>query len=52
VIPSVLGEQVYLRVGFKEIDGLLVVPDDGDQKGFSQKIFLYESKDSNTQKKP
>jgi len=40
VIPSHMGELVYLFLGYEKIDEIQV-PDDGEVKGFSQRVLLY-----------
>ena len=43
VIPAHMGEPVYLSLGY-EVIGEMTVPDDGEVKGFSQRVVLYSSK--------
>jgi len=40
VIPSHVGEPVYLGLGYERIDEIRV-PDDGEVKGFSQRVLVY-----------
>ncbi|KAL2680347.1 hypothetical protein Neosp_007944 [[Neocosmospora] mangrovei] len=46
VIPSHVGEPVYLYMGYKVV-GEMEVPDDGDVEGFTQRVVVYESKQRN-----
>lgn len=43
VIPSHMGEPVYLSLGY-EVIGEMTVPDDGEVKGFTQRVVLYRAK--------
>jgi hypothetical protein len=43
VIPSHMGEPVYLSLGY-EIIGEMTVPADGEVKGFTQRVVLYKAK--------
>lgn len=43
VIPSHMGEPVYVGLGYKVI-GEMQVPDDGEVKGFAQRVVLYSAK--------
>ncbi|KAJ4292764.1 Acetyltransferase [Kalmusia sp. IMI 367209] len=43
VIPSHMGEPLYLSLGYKVI-GEITIPDDGDVKGFDQRVILYKAK--------
>ncbi|GAW24786.1 hypothetical protein ANO14919_143800 [Xylariales sp. No.14919] len=42
VIPSHMGEQVYLGLGYKVI-GEMQVPDDGGAQGFTQRVAVYSA---------
>jgi len=42
VIPSHMGEPIYLSLGYENIDEVRV-PDDGDVEGFSQRVLLYRT---------
>ncbi|RWA04290.1 hypothetical protein EKO27_g10813 [Xylaria grammica] len=42
VIPSHMGEQVYLGLGYKVI-GEMQVPDDGVAQGFTQRVAVYSA---------
>lgn len=43
VIPSHMGEAVYLGLGYKVI-GEIHVPSDGEVDGFSQRVLVYVAK--------
>ncbi|KUJ07815.1 uncharacterized protein LY89DRAFT_725553 [Mollisia scopiformis] len=42
VIPSHMGELLYLALGYEKIDEV-PVPDDGDTQGFSQRVLLFHA---------
>jgi hypothetical protein len=42
VIPSHVGEPLYLSLGYEKIDEIRV-PDDGKVEGFSQRVLLYRT---------
>jgi hypothetical protein len=43
VIPSHVGEPVYLSLGF-EVIGEMHVPDEGDTQGFTQRVAVYKAR--------
>ncbi|KAI0118821.1 hypothetical protein GGR51DRAFT_570572 [Nemania sp. FL0031] len=44
VIPSHMGEPVYLGLGYRVI-GKMHVPDDGNAKGFTQRVTVYSAQE-------
>lgn len=43
VIPSHMGQRVYAGLGYRII-GEMTIPDDGDVKGFTQRVVLYTAR--------
>ena len=43
VMPSHMGEPLYLNMGY-EVVGEIHIPDDGDVKGFSQRVMIYRAR--------
>jgi hypothetical protein len=46
VMPSHMGEPMYLHNGYERV-GEAKVPDDGDVKGFKQRVLVYKSAGGN-----
>ena len=44
VIPSHMGEAVYLGLGYKTT-GEIHIPSDGEVDGFSQRVLVYKAND-------
>ncbi len=45
VIPSHMGEQVYLGLGYKVV-GEMHIPDDGIAQGFTQRVAMYSAQEA------
>lgn len=43
VMPSHMGEPLYVSIGY-EVIGENQIPDDGQVKGFSQRVLVYRAK--------